>query len=209
MSYLLKIKPRIKIKLAALIWDTILQQLKTNISTFVPTMQYQYENDLKLENLSSVTNPTFYYNRSPLKSTQELGLRGNIQKGAKLITAGESKTAKLYQGSYASFDLNFAIISTDFTEYENIEIGLITECGLSSIKELSINIPDISDEPFVYEVTWDNIEKNEISSMAGENKILWCKATISGWYWTYLNDEKTIKETNTDFKDLENEVSHV
>lgn len=167
-------------------------------------MKIYRDTTLKNENPKSTPYPLFVFNRTPLRPNETLNEKLNRQK---VIRDNESdstlKDVLFY--TMGHIDCEFVYFARSIEDLERFEVAYHTYTGLPSIRELSIEIPDLGS--LEYKVIWGR-ELETLNMQRSPNSYLSVsgKFTIEGLFAVFEGSAKVILsiQSNIDsvYKDI-------
>jgi len=176
--------------------------------------QLEYESVItKLRNDEAFTTqglsqiPVVAYNRSVLRHAQDAGpgrRAGRIlSKGPK---QGDPNSQLIYRWVHGEFDLNFRFFTTNMDQLENFEISYLGEEGISGIRNLDVNIPDIGD--FTWFVHPRELTEKVIQIEQAYHKVVEGSLVVRGNYFILRNEAKKILTVNAKINNEGGTVTH-
>lgn len=197
----------------------VLREFIIAITSDYPELKTVYDSQLRYDtaieklrsaNLLNSTNnppyPLFVFKRSPLRYQDDHLKRTSCQS---VVSTSETlgvvnPSVDVYRMLYASLDLDFMWIHNNMQELEEFEIYYLSENGISSHKQLIVDVPSVGRWRFF-------VKYKELKTISTEtdkvyNKILSGSLTISGWFVVFKSTSSIIKEINTSIKTFYNSI---
>ena len=190
----------------------VLQTIINDVIRFeMPSCNYVYDPDLSYEtslqrfrNNNTMNNttmealPLFSFRRTALRYPDDgsaPNMRSTSHRGVQRLPDGG---AVEYSAVHCEFDLDFLYINKFMQELEQFEITYMSEDGISSVKEITVTIPQLGD--FKYFLAWsplldisDNTEDNFYKGLAGTLK-------VRGFFFVFRTESKQILEINANIR---------
>lgn len=177
--------------------------LENVIATQLPNTAVIYDDELSVNSAlvklksrnqmmdhTNIGLPLFAFKRSILKYSDEFNKRQRIN----VLGSKDSSSTNLFRCVFGTIDIDFLYIVTNMNDAENFEISYLAENGISSIKQFSLDIPDIgaADYYLVYNDLSDKssfVENQYYKALAGN-------ISLKGWYHTFKQSVNLVTTVN-------------
>lgn len=135
----------------------------------------------------------FGFQRTPLIKYDVLGGKG---KWSSPRTGTGSATTEYYKALYGQLTINFAAYFKNMLDLEEFEMAMACGGGITSIKRVTVDIPELSDEPFAYPIDWEDIDTIEMPDNDIYKMGLTGMFFIRGFFFTFGENHPAVKTIN-------------
>ena len=152
----------------------------------------------QIKSRDSKTFPLLSHSRTPLRYTEELGMRltNEIQSAEFEGNEIEIKTV------FAEFDFNFTYISTSPIEAENFEMTYMLYKGLTEQEHVKVNTRVI-DEELEYDLEFSALENKALNTENNKYFMFTGSAIVKGPFLLITGEADIIKQINKTMNNVE------
>jgi hypothetical protein len=162
-----------------------------------------FRGNKNLEKENSPMYPLFAFKRSVLRYVEPggPGRRANSIFARKDMKTNDN-TSNVYRLFHGEFDVNFLFVTKEIRHLELFEIMYMSEEGISSYKELEVDLTAEIGEKFLYFADYQPLEDKLFESDNVSYKMLQGTIKIKGFYPVLRGNVKHIKEINLRIEDF-------
>jgi len=178
--------------------EELLKRIKNDISDikFVYNEKLTYESiveflrarsDLYSKNVE-IPYPIFAFRRTALRYASIGAQKRSISEIVRKVV--ENNKNIIYRKVFGEFDIEFLWITKNVSEIENFEIAYLSEEGISGIREISVEIPQLGN--FSYYTFPSILESKVFESEGNYYKMLSGKILVRGFFFVLRGDNSII-----------------
>lgn len=189
---------------ATLVMYELIQKIKLDL----PDTMYVYDEGLSYEtavkkyrddnNMNENDNlplPLLAFRRSVLRYAETMGGIGRRASTKKVIYPINNEDLAPYMSAtivQAEFDVEFAYITKEMSDLERFEVGYLSQKGMSDGKQLTVDIPELS-ETMQYQVDFkENLDDKTINVEENYFKTIIGKFTVRGYFLVFRGEVRRI-----------------
>jgi hypothetical protein len=208
----------------------VLESFLTKLREEIPELKYVYDEKLSYEtsvkafraqnnmnktdqrdgNDKSDYYPMFAFNRSVLRYPEQTSGPGKRLSAANKVRQDvkdtKDRSVEIYRIVQAEFDLRFLWITKSIKDLERFEILYLSEEGISSYKEVEVDLGSDKLEKFKYFFEYGPLEDKLFEYEGNYYKTLSSTIKVRGMYPVLRGEAKIIREINMKILDAQSAI---
>ncbi len=142
----------------------------------------------------------FGFQRSPLHKYDIIGGRG---KWSSPKTGTGNNLTDFYKALYGELNITFAAYFKNMTDLEEFELAMACWGGITEIKRVEVLLPELSAEPFIYPIDWEDLDTIEMPDNDIYKMGLTGNFFIRGFFFVFEGSHKAIKSITAKIAEYE------
>ena len=142
----------------------------------------------------------FGFQRSPLHKYDVTAGRG---KWSSPKTGTTNNTTDFYKALYGELNITFAAYFKNMVDLEEFELAMACWGGITEIKRVEVDLPELSAEPFVYPIDWEDLDTIEMPDNDIYKMGLTGNFFIRGFFFVFGETHPAIKSIRAKIADYE------